>query len=176
VLLLHHQYKKGCRLINFCNCIVYLAIIGLVSQLIGMFLPRKWFNYRAFPYRTYGWEKGGRVYDKLKIKKWKTKVPDMSRLVKSMAPKQMQGRVTAPQMERMLAETCVAEAVHFALALCGFGCVAIWQGVGGVAVALVYALGNVPFILIQRYNRPRQAALYAAIRMRTHGGNNEPAK
>lgn len=142
-----------------------------MSQLIGMCLPRRWFNYRAFPYRAYGWEKGGTVYEKLKIKKWKTKVPDMSRLVKSMAPKQMQGRVTAPVMERMLAETCVAEAVHFALAVCGFGCVAVWQSIGGVVVALLYALGNVPFILIQRYNRPRQAALYAAVKAKETGAD-----
>lgn len=160
---------------------MYLALLGLTSQLIGMCLPRGWFKHGSFPYRSFGWEKGGKVYDKLKIKKWKTKVPDASRIVKSMMPKQIQTRPALEQTERMIAETCVAESVHFALMIFGFGCVFVWHGVGGVTVSVLYALGNVPFILIQRYNRPRQAALAENLRIKetmkaNNGGSYESAQ
>lgn len=37
----------------------------------------------------------------------------------------------------------------------------LWRGIGGVAFAAVYILlGNVPFVIIQRYNRPRLQRLY----------------
>ena len=32
----------------------------------------------------------------------------------------------------------------------------IWPGAGGVLITVIYiVLGNLPFIIIQRYNRPR---------------------
>ena len=43
----------------------------------------------------------------------------------------------------------------------------LWPGVGGIAVYAVYVLlGNVPFIMIQRYNRPRFARLLEAAKAR----------
>ncbi len=38
----------------------------------------------------------------------------------------------------------------------------IWPGAGGIIVTVIYILlGNLPFIIIQRYNRPRLQRLYA---------------
>lgn len=146
-----------------------------------MALPRKAFNPKSFPYRGYRWEKDGRIYDKIRIKKWKTKVPDASRVVKSMVPKKIDSRPESTKAEQMAQETCVAESVHFALSVFGFGCVLIWRGTGGITVSVLYALGNVPFILIQRYNRPRHLALADSLKRRecknpNHGGSYEPAK
>ncbi len=137
--------------------------MGLASTVIGMCLPRKSFNHKAFPYRSYAWENGGRIYERLGVKKWKTKVPDVSRIIKKMTSKTVSGHPDKEQMERLVAETCVAETVHTALMVFGWGCVFVWQGVGGVSVSVLYALGNVPFIIIQRYNRPRFAALAASL-------------
>ena len=56
----------------------------------------------------------------------------------------------------MIQETCIAQLVRVVLFVLGLGCVLIWDGPGGWITAVVYTLlGNVPFILIQRYNRPR---------------------
>ena len=56
----------------------------------------------------------------------------------------------------MIQETCVAELIHMLLSVTGLACLAIWPGLGGIAVTIVYILlGNLPFIIIQRYNRPR---------------------
>lgn len=38
----------------------------------------------------------------------------------------------------------------------------IWSGVGGVCITIIYiVLGNLPFIVVQRYNRPRLQKLFA---------------
>ena len=69
---------------------------------------------------------------------------------------------TFSDLPRMIQETCVAEMIHVLLSLTGLGCLVIWQGIGGVLVTAVYILlGNLPFILIQRYNRPRLQRLLA---------------
>ena len=64
-------------------------------------------------------------------------------------------------------ETCVAEAVHTASSLLGLLCLRLWPGWGGVIVwAVWFLLGNLPFILIQRYNRPRLLRLRSLLQRR----------
>ena len=56
----------------------------------------------------------------------------------------------------MIEETCVAEFTHFVLILLGFYALRLWPGTGGAVVTAIYILfGNLPFLIIQRYNRPR---------------------
>ena len=91
------------------------------------------------------------------VERWKTLVPDMSRLLPDMVKKQVDPTaVTAAQAAVLVQETCVAEAVHTASSLLGLLCLRLWPGWDGVLVwAVWFLLGNLPFILIQRYNRPR---------------------
>ena len=50
----------------------------------------------------------------------------------------------------------LAETVHTMLNIAGLYVLKLWPGLGGVLLYLVYnLLGNLPFIIVQRYNRPR---------------------
>ena len=52
-------------------------------------------------------------------------------------------------------------AKHALLLLAGLGVLAFWPGVWGIVLYLIYAIfGNLVFIIIQRYNRPRLVRLY----------------
>ena len=67
----------------------------------------------------------------------------------------------------MIQETCVAELTHALLCLAGIAVFWIWPGPGGLILFLIDVfLGNLPFILIQRYNRPRLIRLMAAAERR----------
>ena len=97
---------------GFWRAALYAAALGILAHPVGQALPRRWFDPHRAPYRCRDWEKGGRVYNKLHIRRWKDRLPDMSRLM--------------------------------------------WKSVWSWVLWLVYnLLGNVSFILIQRYNRPR---------------------
>lgn len=136
-------------------CLIYLAMLGLTSFIVGRILPKKWFRYDRFPYRTYKWEDDGRIYRKMNIQKWQDRVPDMSKLFKKLMPaKKLEGDFVK-SLPLMIEETCVAEFIHALLAVAGFGQLFIFPGIGGVICSILYMLGNIPFILIQRYNRPR---------------------
>ena len=134
--------------------VVYIAVISLLGHYIGELLPRKWFDYNRFPYAAFRWEKDGAVYDKIKIKKWKKKMPDLSRIMKYMVPKKVTRSTTAADMDLLLRETCIAEFVHIAVSVLSIGTCFISNVAFGIVVFVIYTLGNLPFVLIQRYNRP----------------------
>ena len=146
-------------------CCVYLAVLGIAGFFLGRILPKKWFHADRFPYKCRKGEKNGRIYDRLNIRKWQSRVPDMSRIFKKLMPakKFADLKNDAKNLTVMIQETCIAEFIHRLLFVLGFGCVFILNGVWGWLAALVYNLfGNVPFILIQRYNRPRLIACQKA--------------
>lgn len=154
------------------QCIGYLALIGILSFIIGRVLPKKWFNWNSAPFSPFPGENGGKIYDRLHIRKWKDIMPDMSKILPAVmpgrAPKESHG--TKEEMELLLQETCIAEAVHGALCAVGFGCAWIWPGWPGLAIALLNVLANIPFILIQRYNRPRLCRMYQRKTAAKRGG------
>ena len=137
------------------QCAIYVAAIGIISNPLGNLLPRTWFRADRFPYRPFAWEQNGKVYEKLRIRAWKDRVPDMSKIIPSMFRKEISPRPTAGSMERLVQETCVAEAVHWALIVLSLPVLKIWKGLGGRICYFLCILGNLPFIIIQRYNRPR---------------------
>ena len=152
-------------------CAAYLAALGVLSFLLGRLVPKKLFHPDRGLFRSFPFEENGKLYERaLHISRWQARVPDMSRLFPQLMPaKRLSARPDEKTLLLMLLETCVAECVHAVLCLLGLGCLLLWPGAGGVCVYLVYSLlGNIPFILIQRYERPRLLRLYA--RMQRKGG------
>lgn len=140
---------------GFLKCACYLAFTGALAFLAGRIVPKGWFRGDRFPYRCYPFEAEGRIYNKLKIHAWQNKVPDMSRILPCcIPPKNLSGNYKE-RLPRMIQETCVAELTHALLCLTGLYCLRLWPGAGGAVIALLNVFVNLPFILIQRYNRPR---------------------
>lgn len=138
------------------NCGVYFAITGVLGFLGGRAAPKRWFCHDRFPYRSFDFEQGGKLYDKLRIKKWLTKVPDMSRIFPGMPAKKITGKPTQESLCVMLRETCVAECIHGILNVTGLGCFLIWDSGWCIILYGAYVLlGNLPYMIIQRHTRPR---------------------
>lgn len=136
------------------SSIVYVAIIGILAHYIGESLPRRWFSEKRFPYVIFVWEKNGKLYEKIGIKRWKTKLPDMSRVMRDMLPKKVTPENTSESVTALIKETCVAECVHYWLCVFSLGIYFIWKNETGAILMAVFIVCNIPFILIQRYNRP----------------------
>lgn len=141
------------------KCIIYLATLGIVSFIVGRIMPKN-FNYDKFPFAPFEFENNGKIYKKIGITKWQSKVPDMSRIFRKIMPaKKIEKRPDGQKLYAMVQETCVAEFIHFLLIICGFGCLWIWKGFGGRMCFWLNAVGNMVFIVIQRYNRPRLVSI-----------------
>ncbi|MBR3894236.1 MAG: hypothetical protein IKJ35_03710 [Clostridia bacterium] len=143
----------------FLYSVLYVAAIGIASHFIGEALPRRWFHYDKFPYRVWKWERGGKIYDALRIRAWKDRVPDMSRIMKDMVPKRVGKTPRAADVWRLVQETCVAEIVHVALCLCAPVIWLFWGNWIGILLGGIFVICNLPFIMIQRYNRLPLASL-----------------
>lgn len=138
------------------------ALLYLLAMYIGVFLigrlwPRKYIWETRFPFKSLPFEQEGAIYNKLHILKWKTKLPDASMILGRLFPRWIpQKRIEkASKVPVLIKETCVAEATHVAATILGFGCVWFWPGAGGWCLAAAGVIFHLPFILMQRYNRPR---------------------
>ncbi len=136
-----------------------VIIVGAISFVVGELLPRKNFDYTAFPYRPFKWEKNGAIYHLIGIQKWKDHVPDMSKYVKTMFAKEIVSARDPEYTRRLILETCVAEQVHYILMLLSPIFPQYMDPFYGDLAMVLYCLGNLPFVLIQRYNRPRLVML-----------------
>ena len=149
------------------KCTIYLMGAGVV----GFFVGRLFSLFRLKPdrglFHCFGFEKNGMLYEKLNIRKWQARVPDMSKILpKLMPPKNLSGNY-ADRLPVMIQETCVAELTHIVVSFLGLPCLWMWPGVGGVTVTAIHiVLLNLPFILIQRYNRPRLIRLQKKLQTR----------
>lgn len=157
------------------KCILYVAAIGILANVVGNALPRRWFHADRFPYKLYAWEQEGKIYEKIHIRAWKDKLPDMSKVVHNMYRKEVEPRPNAENLERLIQESCVAEIVHYVLTILSFAVVFIWRGVWGWIAWFLCILGNIPFSIIQRFNRPRLQKTLVRLRSRSQRPAGSPA-
>lgn len=143
------------------KCLIYIAAIGVAGFTLGRALPKRWFHYDAAPFRELPFENGGHFYRRLGIHRWHKLLPDMSRILpETMPEKRITAHLSSGQAEVMVQETCIAEFIHIFLSVAGLALPLLWPGWGGLCAFLAYfLLGNLPFILIQRFNRPKLRAL-----------------
>ena len=131
-----------------------VGTIGIPAFFAGEKIPREKLDPERFPFRSYSWEKEGRAYEKIGIQKWKNKTPDMSRYFQRTFSKQGNMLRDPAHLRRLVQETCSAELLHWILILLSF-LFAVLMDEGGLLAMLLYIVGNLVSLVIQRYNRPR---------------------
>ena len=147
-------------------CLLYIPAMGILAHMLGEALPRKWFNPEAWPFAPFKFEQNGRIYDKIGVRHWKDKLPDMSKVMPDMTRKSVSMTAGAAHAENVVRETCVAETVHWVLMLLSWIIYRIYACTLGAAIAIIYALSHIPFIIIQRYNRPTLSLLAKRLKQR----------
>lgn len=153
---------------GFVNCILYMGFLGIIAYPIGRFISKHDPNPDGFLFRERTWELGGKIYEKLHVKSWQSKIPDVSKVLHRWMPqKKLIVGFNAETVRTMIRETCTAEVVHNILNFAGLWLLGIWKGIGGVVMYLIYViLGNLPFIIVQRYNRPRLRVLLSRLELK----------
>lgn len=148
--------KKGKK---FLYASIYVLGLGILSNFVAKEIPVSWKPDR-FPFALWPWEKNGKLFRALQVRKWKDWMPDMSRILPFLPEKEMQTDTSGQHVQQLVQETCKAECVHAALIVCSFGILTFWRDRWAALFLAVYnLLGNVPFIIIQRFNRPRLVRL-----------------
>lgn len=147
----------------------YYCSLGILGFILGRLVPKRWFDPRSRLYAPLPFEKNGTFYDRFRIRFWHRKLPDMSRILPRLMPKKALQKNFHRQLDVMLQETCVAESVHLLLMLLGLPALCFMPDLRGLALWLFYSLFlNLPFVMIQRYNRPRLIRLADQIDAKRH--------
>ncbi len=124
-------------------------------------VPDKYYAKKKKWYRPFSWEDEGRIWQEVfRVKEWKDLVPEASSFVEAAYSKKSLKNTKPETIKKFIIETKRGEDVHWASMLPAplfFLFNPPWAG----GLIIVYALlSNVPFIIIQRYNRPRLERLY----------------
>lgn len=153
---------------DFIRSVVYVCLLGVLSNPMARLIDRDKIDHGKFPFREFAFEKGGKIYEKIGIRR-KDKVPDMSVILKKLIRKEVRTDFSAADIRRQIQETCVAEFVHLCLILLSLTILVFWKSFWAWIFEAAYILlANLPFMLIQRYNRPRLIKLYRR-KLRTEG-------
>jgi len=134
---------------------LFVAGIGILINPVMKHVPRS-FDPAAFPFKPFAFERHGKIYEKLDIKKWKDALPDMSRYLKWLTPKNLKAGASSSHIGTLIQESCIAELSHSILVLLSHTILVWWKnGWAWIFLAVYNLLFNLPYIMIQRYNRPR---------------------
>lgn len=159
---------------SFINMFVWnLVIVGLwhaVVFLACIKFPNSKFNPSKERFSARPWEHGGRWYrDKLKIQLWKDKVPQY--IGKEGFSKEHFTNLSLEYIDSFILETCRGEWMHLKNCICTVVILLINPLLVGLVFSFLILLGNLPFAMIQRYNRFRLQVLRKK-RLRDLRGND----
>ena len=115
-------------------------------------------------YRTYFWEKGGEIYQRIfRVRAWKDHLPSGGSLYPNNFSIKTLRSMKVEYLERWLRESCRAEFCHWIMILPGF-LFFLWNSVEMAWGMVFYAvLNNVFPIVLQRFNRPRMRRMLALV-------------
>jgi glycosyl-4,4'-diaponeurosporenoate acyltransferase len=131
---------------------------SVVASAIGSKLPDQVLATDTFVTRERAFEDSGRLYERFGIRDWKDRVPECGSLFGGRSKAVLGGRGQLPAFAR---ETRRGEYVHWAILAAG-PLFALWNPPLLTLAMVAYGLAaNVPFIMIQRYNRLRIARVMA---------------
>lgn len=97
----------------------------------------------------------------LRVHRWKDMLPEWGHIFRFQ--KRSLHQLSPAYVERFIQETQYAELGHLLMAICGFFCIPLnppSQYVMALCCALVNVCIQLPFCVIQRYNRPRLIRLH----------------
>ncbi|HLS30047.1 MAG TPA: hypothetical protein VK021_04265 [Flavobacteriaceae bacterium] len=141
--------------------IIAWFILHMGISLLMLKVPDRWFEKEHALFKTRDWEQNGAIWQKIfRIREWKNYLPDSSSIIKrSYDQSQLQG-TDAKRIKKFITETKRAELTHW-LSIPPSLLFFIWNPLWAGIVMILYAfIVNLPFIITQRYNRPRLQRLY----------------
>ncbi len=142
------------------NALFWVTVHFASGYLVHLF-PEKLYRSDSILFTLHRWESKGTVYRRyLKIHRWKDRLPEAGEFF-SLHPfnKAHLVRFDKEYLSRFILETCRAELAHL-LPFLFYPLCLPWNPWPANLIMFIYAiLANVPFIIIQRYNRARLLSL-----------------
>lgn len=149
---------------EFVANIVTFFLFSIIITYLSNKLPDSIYSCKSWLLKERSWEKKGMIYQHvLKVKYWKKYLPELSDFVKSVFPKREIKEFSKNYLQKFLYESCKSEVTHWCIILSSL-LFYFWTEFGPASLMLAIAITiNLPYIIIQRYNRPRIMELVESI-------------
>ena len=139
-------------LLNLLTFFFFSVIITYLSNK----MPNRFYSSDSWLLRQREWEKRGIFYQRVfRVKLWKKLMPELGDIVKSVFPKKRIKEYTREYLKKYIFESCKSEVTHWCIifsTLLFF----LWNEFKpAMMMVLLAIILNLPYIIIQRYNRPR---------------------
>ncbi|TDM12743.1 glycosyl-4,4'-diaponeurosporenoate acyltransferase [Macrococcus lamae] len=130
--------------------------INLANSLMMSKVPTEFFIKAKPFFKDFKWECGGEVWNRLfRVKTWKHKLPDGTLFIKSGHNKSHLPNHQNTTFETFLIEMRRAEMTHW-FTICFSFLFFLWNPRWAAVLNIMFGIvSNFPFIIAQRYNRPR---------------------
>lgn len=136
---------------------LHFGFAGAVTHL-PQTVQRRWFNPGCLRFKVSAREM--RFYRRVGLPRWKDRLPQFNR---DFDKRRLRRDLTAEYLEEFIFNTCRAEVIHLDIALLGWSsllfCLLCDDPAENLplfsAIAAAIGLCNLPFSMIQRYNRSR---------------------
>ncbi len=153
----------ACFLITYAGIIIEIAIDAITAA-VCRGLPERWFPHDGKIFKVSVKEK--RFYEKLRIRKWKEKIPEIGRLT-GFRKNRVEDPKSLEYVERFLLEIRYGQVVHFVSLFSGFLLLLfLFFPFGYFSIALPICLVNFGLHLLPiftlRYNSYKLERLYEA--------------
>lgn len=137
------------------NLLIFI-LFSLAMTIICARLPDRIYYYKKWMYRERKWENKGRIYENyFYVKRWKTRLPDISDFMKWRFNKKHLAESNSDYLALFLTESCKSEFTHWMIILSSVFFI-FWSDLfTTIVMFLLASILNMPYIIIQRYNRPR---------------------
>jgi glycosyl-4,4'-diaponeurosporenoate acyltransferase len=146
------------------------AVIGVTVGYAMHRMPLRRLDHDTWLTRIRAFERGGALYVRLGIKRWKDRTPELGALFAGGVSKRSSGGRS--QLERFAAETRRAEYTHWLVMAAG-PLFALWNPWYLTLAMITYGgVANLPCLVIQRYNRARITSI--AMRLTERRARPEP--
>lgn len=164
---------------SFINTLLINLLLGAVWHYATFFLcisiSTSAFDSRRKIYQPHKWEKDGKFYnDVFKINKWKDFLPQ--HIGKDGFSKDHIDDVSIEYIDEFILETCRGEWNHSMNCLFAIPLLLMNDLLMGIILTILLWLGNVPFAVIQRYNRFRLQKLRKTLVRKQERANRQSVK
>ncbi len=144
-------------IITVINIAFWTALHILGAAFITSFVPKKIYEPSNLLFKERAFEKN--LYNVIKVSKWKGKLPIYQKKG-ALDRKHIPENLSIDHLEQFVIDTCKAELVHLLIGILGFSSVVfvickVEPFFTFIVIAIVMNFAQIPFILVQRYNRPR---------------------
>jgi glycosyl-4,4'-diaponeurosporenoate acyltransferase len=142
------------------------AVWGTAVGYAAHRLPRATVARDSWLTRPRPWERDGRWYERIGVRRWKRLLPDAGTVFRGGVSKRRLVGADVDSLRRLAEETRRAELVHWTVpALAPL--FALWNPALLTLAMIVYAvLANAPCLIVQRYNRARLVRVIGRSRLR----------